>query len=198
MADTKTKILKILLKQFKSRWTVTALSKEINLSRVGTWKALKNLEREKLISLSQIGEGKTNSIIVNLNWENLLLEKKLSLILTEEALKHRRWMENFEDVGKIVDFLILYGSILHSPREASDIDILGVVSSENDFQNIEEALQKIQKIQSKKIHSENFTKKEFEKELKKRNKIFIDAIKKGIVLFGQDEFIKFRKNLKDE
>jgi len=196
--NAKTEILKILLKQFTFKWTITSLGEETNLSRVGIWKALKKLEYEKLIVLSSIGKRKTSTFIISLNWENPLLEKQLSLILTEEALNNKRWIKNFETLKDIVDFLILYGSILYSPREANDIDLAGVVSGEYSFQKIEEALQKIQKTQSKKIHLENFTKKEFGKEIKKPNKIFIDAIKKGVILFGQEEFIKFVRDLKNE
>ena len=36
---------------------------------------------------------------------------------------------------------------------------------------------------------------EFENELKRKNKAFIDAIKKGIILFGQENFIKFMRGL---
>ena len=101
-----------------------------------------------------------------------LLEKKLALILTEDALKNQRWLNNFAELENKVDFLILYGSILYSEKESNDIDILGVVSSKNNFQKIEKIVQKTQKTQIKKIHSENFTKTEFKSELKKPNKIF--------------------------
>jgi len=189
-----TEILKILLKQFPKRWTITSLAKEINLSRVGIWKVLKRLEAEKLILLSSIGEGKTSTFCIDLNWENPLLEKKLSLALTEDALENKRWLSNFAELEKKVDFLILYGSILNSSK-ANDIDILGIVSTKNNFRKIEEIIQKLQKTQIKKIHSENLTKSEFKEEIKKPNKIFIDAIKKGVVLFGQEKFIKFMKEI---
>lgn len=192
---TSTEILKILLKQFSIKWTITSLAKEVNMSRVGIWKTLKKLEAEKLIFLPPIGKGKTSTFNINLNWENPLLEKRLLLTLTEEALKNQRWINNFAELENKVDFLILYGSILHSPKEAKDIDILGVVSNKSNFQKIEEIIQKIQKTQIKKIHSENFTKSEFKSEIKKPNKIFIDAIKKGIILFGQEKFIKFIKEI---
>jgi len=192
---TSTEILKILLKQFTTKWTITQLSKEINISRVGVWKVLKKLEAKKLIFLSPIGEGKTSIFSINLNWKNTLLEKKISLILSEEALKNQRWLSNFEEIGNKMDFLILYGSILYSPKKANDIDILGVVSNKNNFQQIEEIIKKIQKTQIKKIHSENLTKNEFRDEIKKPNKVFIDAIKKGVVLFGQEKFIKFIRSI---
>ena len=188
-------ILKILLKQFTIKWGITSLAKEINMTRVGIWKVLKKLEVKKLISLSPIGEGKTSTFIISLNWENPLLEKTLELILIEDALKNQRWISNFIEIKNKLNFLILYGSIIHSPKEANDIDILGVISNKKDFNFIEKAIQEIQKSQIKKIHSENFTKIEFKEEIRKPNKIFIDAIKKGVVLFGQEKFIKFIKEV---
>jgi len=192
---TNTKILKVLLKQFTIKWTITFLAKELNISRVGIWKVLKKLEAERLILLSPIGEGKTSIFNINLNWENSILEKNLSLILTEDAFKNQRWLNNFKELEDKLDFLILYGSIIYSPKEANDIDILGVVSNKNNFLSIEETIKKIQKTQIKKIHSENFTQTEFKEEIRKPNKIFIDAIKKGVVIFGQEKFIKFIKEV---
>lgn len=193
--NTGDKILVILLKQFSINWTITSLANEINLSRVGIWKVLKRLEKEKLINLVSIGKGKTNTRSIKLNWENIILEKKLSLILTEEALKQQRWLNNFEKLKNITEFTLIYGIILHSSKEANDIDILEVVSNKKNFLKIEKAIQKIQKTQIKKIHSESFTKQEFREEIKKLNKIFIDAIKKGVILFGQENFIKFVRDI---
>jgi DNA-binding Lrp family transcriptional regulator len=193
--NTEDKVLTILLKQFSLDWTITYLSNELNLSRVGVWKVLKKLEKDKLIILTKIGKGKTNVSKIKLNWESLVLEKRLSLILTEEALNHQRWLNNFEELRKKTEFVVLYGSILTSSKEANDIDILEVVLRKNNFLEIDKTIQKIQKIQIKKIHSESFTKTEFKEEIKKPNKIFIDAIKKGIVLFGQENFIKFVKDI---
>ena len=192
---TNTEILKVLLKQFTIKWTITSLAKELNISRVGVWKVLKKLEAERLVLLSPVGEGKTSIFNINLNWENPVLEKNLSLILTEDAFKNQKWLNNFKELEGRLDFLILYGSIIHSPKEANDIDILGVVSNKNNFLSIEEIIKKIQKTQIKKIHSENFTQIEFKEEIRKPNKIFIDAIKKGVVIFGQEKFIKFIKGV---
>ena len=188
-----TEILRILLKQFYIAWTITALAKEISVSRVGIWKILKRLEVKKLIAMSKTGEGKTSTSLIRLNWGNPILEKYTSLILTEDALKNQRWLSNFAELKDKLDFLILYGSILHSQKEANDIDILAITSNKNHFQQIEKVMQKIQKTQIKKIHLEILTPAEFKSEIKKPNKAFIDAIKKGVVLFGQEKFIKFIK-----
>jgi len=189
--ETDKLILKILLKEFFIDHTITSLSKEAGLSRVGVWKILKKLEKKDLILLSQIGEGKTSIIKINLNWDNLVLEKTLALILTEEAIKNQRWINSFKELENKVDFLIIYGSIIYSLKEANDIDIIGITGK---FLKVEKLINKIQKTQLKKIHAINMTKKEFKEELGK-NKAFIDSVKKGIILFGQERFIKFIKNM---
>jgi|SRR3989344_1590165 len=194
-AKQNTKILKILLKDLAIKPTITYLAKETGMSRVGTWKIIKKLELEKLIILSPIGVGITSTYIISLNWHNPLVEKTMSLALTEDAMKNQRWLSNFGELEDKVDFLIIYGSIIHSPKEANDIDILGV-SNKKQFLMIEKSVKKVQETQIKKIHSLNFTQAEFKDELEKPNKIFIAAVKKGIILFGQEKFIKFIKGVR--
>lgn len=192
--STAKKVLLHLLKDFSSTHTITTLAKELGLSRVGVWKVLKKLDESKYILVKTMGAGKTSTSIITLNWENPLAEKTLSLYLTEEALKQRRWQVNFVELDKITDFLIIYGSVLHSPQEANDIDVLGIAPKKN-FIKIQSVLDKVQKTQSKKIHPINFTADEFNSELKKQNKAFIDAVKRGVILFGQDKFVKFMVGL---
>ena len=189
--ETNKLILKILLKEFFIEHTITSLSKEAKLSRVGTWKILKKLEKENLILLSQLGKGKTSINKVTLNWNNLVLEKTLALILAEEAVKNNRWINAFKDLENKVDFLIIYGSIIYSSKEANDIDVIEIT---NKFLEVEKIITKIQKTQMKKIHAINMTQKEFREELQKNN-AFMDAVKKGIILFGQEKFIKFMKGI---
>src|SRR3989344_6437829 len=188
-----TKILKILLKDLATKPTITSLAKETKMSRVGVWKILKKMEKDKLILLNPIGAGKTSTYIINLNWENPIIEKTLALALTEDALRQQRWLSNFTELENNTDFLILFGSILNQPKEANDIDIL-VITNKKSFKVIEEIIIRIQKTQIKKIHAINFTPAEFREEIEKPNKAFIDALKKGVILFGQEKFIKFIKN----
>ena len=188
------RVLLHLLKDFSSTHTITIFAKELGLSRVGIWKILKKLEERKYLSLKSVGKGKTSTSIVKINWENPLVKKTLSLYLTEEAVKQRRWQVNFAELENVIDFVILYGSILHSPQEAGDIDIVGVTAKKN-FVKIAEVIDNVQKTQSKKIHAINFTENEFKMELQRPNKAFIDAIKKSIILFGQENFVKFMRDI---
>jgi len=194
MNKTAHKIITVLLKDF-SIHTATSLSKELKMSRQGTWKILKKLEKDEFIILEQIGKGKTSTQRIKLNWDNEVLEKTLALSLAQEALQNQRWKFNFADLKSEVDFLILYGSILYSPKEAKDIDIIGVVSQEKKLAKISDKILKAQETQTKKIHSINLNQKEFKQELKRPNKVYVEAVKKGVILFGQEKFIKFMKGL---
>lgn len=187
--------LLVVLKDLSTRHTITSLAKELKLTRAGMWKILKKLEHDNLITFKQVGVGKTSTGLIELNWDNILVEKMLALYLTEEALVHERWRVTFAELEKMTDFLILYGSILHSPKEARDIDLLGIVSGSNRFIGIDSIVNKIQKTEMKKIHTIMFGREELSNELKKQNKAFIDALKKGIVLFGQEEYISFMKQV---
>ena len=182
------KIMNILLKDF-SRHTATSLAKELKMSRWGIWKILKKLEEDNLIIIEPVGSGKTSTSTIKLNWGSILAEKTLALSLTQEALKYKRWLYDFSSLQQEIDFLILYGSILCG-KEANDIDIIGI-AKEKKLGKVNDLVFKIREIQSKKIHSINLTQKEFKKELKKPNKAYLDAVKKGIVLLGQENFIKF-------
>ena len=62
------------------------------------------------------------------------------------------------------------------------------------IEKIQKAIDKEQVSQAKKIHLIDFTEEEFEEELAKPNNAFIEAVKEGVVLFGQENFIRFIKN----
>ena len=186
-------ILLLICKNLATTHTVTSLSKLLKMSRVGTWKVLKSLESENLIALKQISSGKTSASLIGLQWDNMVLIKYLELYLTEESLQQKRWKVNFAELENVADFTILYGSILHSTEKANDIDIINIAQKKN-FVKIQNILDKAQKTQAKKIHSINFTAEEFRQELK-NNEAFIDTVRTGVILFGQENFIRFIKNI---
>ena len=193
--ENSSRILSVLARGIFQSQTATILAKELKMSRWGIWKILKELEKKGLITLVSLGSGKTSTYLIKLNWKNDLLEKTLSLIFAQEAAEYGRWKFVFSELESYVDFLILYGSILHSPKEANDIDIISIISNKKNFLKIDDILKEKQITQSKRIHDIIFSSREFKYELQKPNKAFIDAIKKGVVLFGQEKFIKFIKEM---
>ena len=191
---TSERVLTILLKEPFSVHTATSLAKTLRITRQGIWKRLNKLRKSDLVNLEFVGKTKTSTATVKLNWANPITEKTLSLLLMKESLKLQRWRSNFAELENNTDFLILFGSILINPKEANDIDIL-LVANKKKFKTIETIVIKIQQTQLKKIHLIDLTAVEFSYELKKSNKSYIDAVKKGMVLYGQDSFVQFIKDL---
>ena len=189
------RVVLLLLKDFSTIHTITSIGKELGMTRSGIWKVLKRLEREKYAIMKATGK-KTSTIIPKLNFKNDLLDKYFDLALSREAIDYERWVFNFTDVKEHVSFFILYGSILKSYAKAKDIDVIGVIHDRENFKKLHKSLDNIQKSESKRIHTINFTESEFREELLKPNKAFIEAVKKGVVLFGQEEFIGFMKKMR--
>ena len=191
----KKNILLILVKDFSAIHSITSIAKRLEVSRVGVWKVIKKLEEEKCVKVEAVGSGKTSTSIIRINLDSAIAEKTVTLYLTEEVEKQKRWMINFSGLQDVTDFTILFGSILRSTKEANDIDIIGVTKKAG-FTKIQKIIDTAQKTQEKKIHSINFTKSEFKQELEKPNKAIIDAVRNGVVLFGQGNFVEFVKGMK--
>ena len=185
-------VLLSLLKDFSTTQAITFLGKKLSISRVAIWNILQKFASENYIILKPLGEGKTSAYIIKLNWDNILVQKALTLYLTEEAILQKRWYANFITIEKEVKFCILYGSILRASQQANDIDIL-CIADKKKFMKIQHSFDTIQKTTHKKIHLIQFAEEEFLAELKKPNEAFVDAIKTGIVLYGQENFIQFMK-----
>lgn len=194
IANLSKKIMLLLLKNLSKENTISTIAEELKISRVGAWKILKKLELNELITLKQIGNGKTNVYIASIKYGELT-ERRLALYLAEEAHKQKRWMNNFIELKKYAEFIIIYGSILYNPEKANDIDLV-IIADKKNFIKIERIINKIEKTQAKKVHFINFTGIEFQKELETNNKAFINSIKEGVVLFGQEKFIDFVRNKK--
>lgn len=177
--------LKIIFKDFLTDYNSRNLSKIIGISHVGTFKILKKLEKNRLIISKRIG----NALVYSINLNNSIAKKIIDSILAIETSNHLRWIEEFKPLENKVHFAILFGSVLKDEKTAKDIDIL-VVSDKNNFNEIKKFISERNKLTNKKIHLLFQTVDDFKHDLKDKNKVTIEIIKKGVVLFGQEEFIK--------
>ena len=195
ISHTAQRILIVILRYAAGSPTIAILAEILEMTHVGVWKALKKLEADNMITLKAVGNKKNNPYTANLNWDNHLVEKTLVLALEHEATSQRRWIINFTALENKVDFLMLYGSILVSSKKANDIDILSVVSKKGSAMDIERVIMNVQKTQVKPIHNIICAPVGLKEELKKQNIAFINAVKEGIVLFGQDKFVAFMRRM---
>ncbi|HDP74024.1 MAG TPA: winged helix-turn-helix transcriptional regulator [Candidatus Woesearchaeota archaeon] len=191
---TAEKIMAMLLRE--GRKTATEIAERLRMSRQAAWKTLKSLIQQRLVLATALNSKQTSAQLFTLNFRNPVAEKALSLSLTRQAVEHERWLDLFSGIEGHAEFFLLFGSILKNPKKANDIDVIAV-AEKKEFAIIQEKIQQIQLAQAKRIHAALTTKTEFSQEIKEENKAYLEAISKGVVLFGQEKFINAMRELNE-
>lgn len=183
--NSEQEIVKTLFKDFLNPYNSRSISKIIGISHPGAFKILKKLEKREIVRAKRIGK----AVIYSLNMDNPIAIKEVEMVLVIEAQNHKKWIEEFKKLEDGVDFVILFGSILVNEKFARDIDIL-VVAEKSRYNKIKKAINERRQFSNKKIHLIFQNPEEFRKDVNKKNKIILEIIKNGVVLFGQDKMRK--------
>lgn len=178
-------IIKLLFKDFSASYNSRNISKIIGISHAGAFKILKKMEKREIVKSKRIGK----ALIYSLNMKNPITCKGIEMALVIEAQNFRRWIEEFRELEDKIKFLILFGSIIRNEKAARDIDLL-IVAYKEKFKDIEKIIKETQKYTNRKIHPLIQTLENFTKDVGKKNKVMLEILKIGIVLFGQEEFRK--------
>ncbi len=191
IAKKEKEILLCLFKDLANYHNASSLAKEVKISRVGAYKALKRLSISGLLKSRKLGK----SLFYSLRLEDDFVKKTLELLLMEEVRKKaRRWLAEFEELSKETEILILFGSILRAETKAHDVDLLIVLKLENN-KKVNKQLEKKNEISLKKIHPLKQTSEDLIKNIKKPDKVILSAIKTGIVLYGQEKLVELIKDV---
>jgi DNA-binding Lrp family transcriptional regulator len=184
------KVLIALFKDFNTRYNANNLSKTLSLTSMGTLKILKKMEKQNILKSEQIGKAvfyKPNLEGYPLTYLTLLLQKE-----AEDSLPRiKRWVKEFRKLESVADFGILFGSVI-SKDNANDIDFF-LVTNQKQNNNVNKTVSELQRLTTKKIHVVKQTKEDLITNLKQKNKVLLEIIKKGIVLFGYDKLIEVIK-----
>lgn len=184
MEETYKRILLILFKD-SSRYNANTLSKQINITRIGTYKALKLLEKQHLLISERLGK----AIFYKLNLKDAYVRKTIELLLMEEARNKARWLEEFSSLYPQSELVILFGSIIRAEEKARDIDLL--IIPKNNYK-VNQIIEEKNQILVKKIHPLKQTESDLINNLKKEDKIILSAIKEGIVLHGAEKLVNIK------
>lgn len=162
------------------------LSKKIGLTSMGMFKILKKLESEGVLVSRKI----SNIRLYKINFENQFSKDFVSLTLRKEAGSGesfvKKWVSEVRKIG-VAKIAIIFGSVLEKGSKAHDVDVLFVLGNGN-FKKLKEKIQNLNSILTQKIHPVYQTKKDFLKNLKKKDEVLFGIIK-GVVAFGEREFV---------
>jgi len=175
------RLLLLLFKNPLELFNSRVLAGKIGISHVGAFKIMRKLEEKKMVVSRMVGKARVYLI----NKENFVARKEIELALMLEAQENNKWIEEFKDLRGVSDSVILFGSVLRNEKEAKDIDLL-IISEKQSFSAIKHIIGSKNKILTKKIHPIIQTKEDFNKDFFNKNKVTLEIIKTGVILFGQE------------
>lgn len=175
-----------IVKSPETMYNANSLAPKLSISAMGALKILKRLEQEGILKAKQIGK----SVIYRINVENEYAQRFVTLLLSREALQSsstiKHWIEEIKKL-KHAHLAILFGSVLYK-KDPSDVDVL-LVTNQRNFNKLQENVKELNKLNARKIHPLYQSHEDIIKNIKKRDKPLLNAIK-GIIVFGEDLFLE--------
>lgn len=185
------KVLRLLFTAFDRQYSINNIAKECKLAPNGAYKILKKFEEEGILKAKHIANIKSYSI----NYDDEKTENILELALTsklEGRIKYR--LEDFKELKEITKACILFGSYMNLKKEPHDLDVLFVIDNEN-FKEYKRRLADVKDIVPAKIHDVLQTKKDLKNNIANKDKVILQILMKGVILWGRKTIINVVKNV---
>ncbi len=183
-------VLRTLLTAFKEDYSINEIARKCNLSPNGALKILKKFEIEGILISRKIANIKSYSI----NFENEKTRNILELSLMDELrgrLKFRS--EDLELLKKITISCIIFGSYADLKKEPKDMDVLLIIDKSK-FKEYRKNSSEIFKTIPIKVHDVIQTERDFIENIYKKDKVIINILRQGIILWGHRKIIEFIEN----
>ncbi len=190
ITENEKKVMRMLFASLGEPYSINQIAKECKISPNGAFKILKKFEAEGIISAKKIANIKAHS----LDFENEKTRNILKLVLIPELegrVKYRA--EDLKKIKDIVEVCVLFGSYITKKEEPNDLDVLFIINPKN-FKKFKEASEITFRTIPIKVHDVLQTKKDFASNLRINN-VSLEILKKGVVLWGQDELIEIVENV---
>jgi DNA-binding Lrp family transcriptional regulator len=193
--ENKKEIINLVLRNPSSPHNINQISRTLKISVGSAHKIIKELEKKGVVRSTKLG----NAIYYRLNFNKETI-KITSLILAEQ--KQITFQSPLiklygKEIEKIkAKIIILFGSILEKKEKAGDIDVLFIIPKKEDAKRIYHKCSEISMLKTKQIVPLILTEKDLKEKIEKQEKLILDIIKKGVVLFGEENFIKTISRIK--
>jgi DNA-binding Lrp family transcriptional regulator len=187
LTSNEKKVLRMIMAAFDTDYSINQVAKECNLAPNGALKILKKFEKEQIVFVKKIANIKSYKLNFN--------EKAISILelalMPELAgrIKHRA--DDLKELKEASRLCIIFGSYIDMNKNPNDMDVLFVI---DDYKKYKNKLEKIRDIVPVKIHDIIQTEDDLKSNLIKKDKIVLEAIKKGVVLWGYDYLVKVIKD----
>ena len=187
LTENEARTIEFLIRNFPREYNINQTAKELDISPGGMFKILKKLEKQKLLTGKKLG----NNIFFKINYSSQDVIDACTFVLTEKKTTPylRALIKDLEKMRPKTRLAILFGSILKKGRKARDIDVLLVFDKKN-LSEVENAVDSINRIRSKKIHAVYQTREDLIKNIKSQDDAILEEIRTGIILWGRDFLVE--------
>ncbi len=184
------KIIRFLLRNLEKPLNINELAKALGISVGSSFKVLKDLEKEKIVMASTLG----NAVFYRLNLDNPEAFKLCELLLMEERRLlsgyAKLYSESLQEFGQ-AGLIVLFGSILKG--KFNDVDVLFMAEKAGDVSNF---CLELSKVRAKPVVPLILGREDLVSELKRGNEAIMALAKEGIVLKGESVFIGVLRDAK--
>lgn len=187
LTQNEARMMEFLLRNFSQDYSINQLARELQLSPGGAHKILKKLEGRDFLESEEVG----NSIVYKINFssEDALDACKFVLSGREVGPYLEAWIKDLERLKPQTKLAVLFGSVLEKGKEARDVDVL-LVFPEERVEEIEQAIEKLNRIKSKRVHPIYQTKEDLVKNIKRRDEAILEEIRTGVILWGRGQLVE--------
>ena len=196
LTNNESAVLRFLMVSLEQH-SINEIAKECKLSPNGAYKILKKLEKLEIIKVENIANIKSYT----LNFYNEITPTYLQLALVDVRIKLPKIkirLEDFISFKGVCDAVVIFGSYLTS-KEPRDLDVLFVFTRDK-FKDYKQGVETIKNnIKQKKIipypiHDVILTPEDMATNIKTKNKVIQEIIRKGVVLWGQKTIAESVRN----
>ncbi len=183
------KVLKILTFSFGEDYSINEISRKCNIAPNGAFKILKKFEREGILIVKKISNIKAYKIDLENNKAKNVIE--LTLIEEFKGKIKSRYLDLLS-LKEIVECCILFGSYINK-ENPNDLDMIFVVRKDN-YKRYKELSNKIFPPMPIKVHDVVQTNEDFISNIKRKDPVIIESLRKGIILWGHKIIIEAIEN----
>lgn len=191
ITNNEKKILRFLLANFNSDYSINEIAKKCNLAPNGAYEILKKFEEKEILLFKRIANAKSYKINFGSIEANKILELALMPNYKEPKIKYR--YDDLKPLKNISNVCILFGSYITKKEKPNDIDIMFVIKKK-DYKKYSEAIERTKRILPLKLHDVIQTKEDLAKNIKQREKLIMQILYEGAILWGYEFIIEVIKN----
>jgi len=180
------KVLRLLFAAIDEDYSINEIARKCGLAPNGAAKILKKLEKEGILRAKSIANIKSYRI----DFENQKTPAVLELSMIAEAegrLKNR--IEDLKELRETAKACIAFGSYINPNKEPKDLDLLFILDKK-DYKQYKKKTDNLRHILPVKLHDITQTEEDMESNIRKKDRIIIEALGTGIMLWGQKTIIE--------